>query len=87
MATNAITGKKATNAEVKFMNSLEEIFKTKRFTARVYPKEENLIGTARVGTEEVLLTKELCGLIHLAARWNKIIEIGRSGAGLRIYFL
>jgi len=85
--TNALTGRKPIQAEVKFMNSLEEIFKTKRFTARVYPKEENLIGTARVNTDEVLEMCELSRLIHLAARWDKKIEIGRFGASLRINFL
>jgi len=85
--TNALTGRKPTQAEVKFMNSLEEIFKGKEFNARVYPINENNIWKARVSTNNVLSMTQLESLIDLSENWNKKIEIGRNCTGLKINFL
>ena len=79
-------GRKPIEAEVKFMNSLEEIFKTKKFSARVYPEEENSIAKANVRTQEDLEMEDICMLINIAKEWNMNFKIEPSGVGMRIRF-
>lgn len=72
-------------AEQKFLNALEEIF-TPTFTAKIYPSITDGISEARINTEENLTTKKLVQLLKLAKKYNLLLEIKRSGAGLKIEF-
>lgn len=78
--------KKATQAEVLFMNSLESIFKSKDFKAQVYPEGEDSIKKAKVFLDEALTTSDFMEVIKLANKWNTSIKIAPSEIGIRILF-
>lgn len=73
------------SAEKKFMESLTSIF-GKDFSAKVYPGSVVEITKAKVNTDQVLEGDKLHSLINLAAKWKLHLEVGRSGAGLKVHF-